>query len=1467
MFALHNKNKHAKSGDIVDFNFSLFKALQVPKGWDKLLISIFSVDTGKTVAKSGKALVHNGSCQWTDILSESTWVNSQDDSSNELEECFLKLVVSMGSARSDILGEAIVNMTSYMGSTAPVPVSLPLKKCNYGTILQVKIHCLIPRIKLRDEESKEMNFRMEDQEANCHDADSKSDGSGSPFTRSLGSSSSKYLGSNLHPGEPRSRETSFSESGSYHSYDSREGSTSIRREKCSPRSNLSSDEHSLIGRQEAMPQNSGYLCSNPAGGPYQSDHSPFGSQLKGLGNHSQNSRQEFVMSSLNPSGSSKSLMEAAQDTIEELHAEAKMWERNARKLMLDLDILRKEFTDQSKNHKNLSMELSAAYAERDGLKKAVEQLKLSLERPMVQQTETEHSKLQDEGISHVQKELKDELKFQKESNANLAMQLQRSQASNLELVSVFQELEETIENQKIEIENLSAPQSKFDDIENLIQVNTEENRKLMLQLQHLQESEKNLQVMVQLLERGSEDKTRPTNEGSLNKQTYLAIETEYKDKLYAKEEEIVSLRAKLCESLNGRYFPEMGSLNEVDVNLIGQMEVLKEKVQELERECNELTDENLELLFKLKEATKNSMVGDTSFDLPTHELLNKSFTRFKSEATGHKYITQTHCPEDKLKNKDLREIEYNNVLPTQELESLNMELQLRVIEQGKKLTEKVSEIAKLESKLLSKEEEIGVLGRGRNELEAKISNFQNEKNQLEEQMEVVQRESDITSKCLNDLRNDLMALSSSLDSHVSANKILERKSSELQNEKYELELCILELKRENVQLSALISGLEDQLRYLTDEKDSNQLELKNSKSYVQRLQDEISELKIERDSEKADMKEKLQDMQNSWSKAHEEREYLRSANPKLKATAESLVEECSTLKKSNRELRKQETVLHEQCSFLEAKLKESERNFADCSQRVGILEENLSSMLVDISSKEKSLISELDALLDDSKLNKEKFIIGEGLSNQMYLEKNQVETLQQEVEHLTKKLHAIHEEKERIASDAMLEVSSLREDNANLESDLQEFQSKMTWIENELNITGIGSGSKLQILMDELSASKQNQEMLRANHEKVLKLLENYKADEEKFRTTVNGLELRLTVSEYAREQLLEESKDLKVQLQNMENPHDEVLAFKNEIHAAKFEKESLEASLQLISEECEDLKAEKNLPVENICTLQKAMSEIDGCKCNRVASAEKLLQMDCGRMAKEALCVHDAELNNELSQIRIANRQYQWKIQLLEEEKDQGIKKAQALEEELKLMKDGKLDQRQSSSNKIPSFSKIDSKVTPVHEDMNPIKHCDTKRRQSWKNGEVQELVKDQKKLYSNQYQRVDNSGNENLDGSPHAVGVDSASKLQLLENELTKAMEENKVYKAQIDRLLSEGPSRQAKVPRKSTDEDEIVTKESSGRTISSPEAELLDIRERYLHMSLKYAEVEAQREELVMKLKAAKNVNRWPSLNSLP
>lgn len=77
---------------------------------------------------------------------------------------------------------------------------------------------------------------------------------------------------------------------------------------------------------------------------------------------------------------------------------------------------------------------------------------------------------------------------------------------------------------------------------------------------------------------------------------------------------------------------------------------------------------------------------------------------------------------------------------------------------------------------------------------------------------------------------------------------------------------------------------------------------------------------------------------------------------------------------------------------------------------------------------------------------------------------------------------------------------------------------------------------------------------------------------------------------------------------------------------------------------------------------------------------------------------------------------------------------------------------------------------------------------------------------------------------------------------------------------RLSFEGQKCFADCHKKSTADIEVVTKERYDYTKSSLETELRDLLERYLHMSLKYAEVEAQREELVMKLKETKNVKRW-------
>ncbi|GJS13136.1 hypothetical protein Tco_0407608 [Tanacetum coccineum] len=100
----------------------------------------------------------------------------------------------------------------------------------------------------------------------------------------------------------------------------------------------------------------------------------------------------------------------------------------------------------------------------------------------------------------------------------------------------------------------------------------------------------------------------------------------------------------------------------------------------------------------------------------------------------------------------------------------------------------------------------------------------------------------------------------------------------------------------------------------------------------------------------------------------------------------------------------------------------------------------------------------------------------------------------------------------------------------------------------------------------------------------------------------------------------------------------------------------------------------------------------------------------------------------------------------------------------------------------------------------------------------------------------------------------IDYAAKIEMLEPEL----DANK-------KLKPEGRNSLSSAPRKEKAKNGAVTKEMFERTKSSLETELKDLRDRYLEMSLKYAEVEAERGDLVMQLKTNSTRKRFQILDN--
>ncbi|KAL6643040.1 hypothetical protein ACP70R_021221 [Stipagrostis hirtigluma subsp. patula] len=141
-----------------------FHATNIPStGWDKLFLSFISADTGKVTAKTNKANVRNGSCKWPDPIYEATRL-LQDPRTKTYDDKLYKLVVAMGTSRSSILGEVDVNLAEFAEALKPASIALPLRGCDYGTLLHVTAQLLSTKTGFREfEQQRETGARSSQQ--------------------------------------------------------------------------------------------------------------------------------------------------------------------------------------------------------------------------------------------------------------------------------------------------------------------------------------------------------------------------------------------------------------------------------------------------------------------------------------------------------------------------------------------------------------------------------------------------------------------------------------------------------------------------------------------------------------------------------------------------------------------------------------------------------------------------------------------------------------------------------------------------------------------------------------------------------------------------------------------------------------------------------------------------------------------------------------------------------------------------------------------------------------------------------------------------------------------------------------------------------------------------------------------------------------------------------------------------------
>ncbi|GJM91383.1 hypothetical protein PR202_ga07746 [Eleusine coracana subsp. coracana] len=1078
-----------RPGERVEFRFSNLRAVQVPVVSDRLLLSIVSVDTGKTIAKSSKAAARNGTCQWPGSILESIWF-SQDEASKEFEDCQCRIVLSMGSTKSGVLGEISLNLTNYLSSGEPTAISLPLKKCNSGIVLQLKIQCLGTKSKSDMKQLNELSPRFDGHSSTNDDMDRKSDGLDNMFNKSAQSSSSNRLGGINHD-ETGNRDPSFSASGPHRRFDS--GDSTRDRINLSPRDN--SDGGLYMERQDAnMLQETNAQSS-----------------LSGLAHLSSGA-----------SGSSKDLLDAAEATIEELLEEAHMWERHSRQLKNDLETLQKECDDKSMAQSELVLELSASQAEQESLRQEVEELKLSMEVLTARQTAARIPKSND--AIDIQHELKDEVQFLRESNENLTTQLKKTQDANIELVSILQELEETIEAQRVEISNFSQMSDVIDH--------------------------------------------------EVSKNALLDQENaEWERKLLLKEDEIISLSEKLDRVLNIQNAGGAGS-DVIYLELEKENDFLKVKIQELEQDCSELTEENLDLIYKLKEVSGVDGQDTCIFD--------------SQEMSDVDDLSGISAPRVKLLEKKCTDLELKMLI----FRSESREIEEKFRKSQAELRERTLELSELKEKLSSHSLE----REGREIVTAKDYESKSEElGDTESELNLLKSTVQLKEKEIEDLQHSKLEMEAFIDSHVSTSKVLEQKICALESCKEDLELHISKLENINIQLSDSISGLESQLTNLISEKESCVRQMDDSRVLITGLKDKVESQQAEMEVQKLEWKQKQLEFQKRLSEVQDDSEALRRLNTKLQGTVDSLVEECSSLQTLTADLKKQKLELHSCATQLEQELEHSKRKTTSFCKTVEFLEAKLSSIQKDISSKEKHFLLELENIFQDHKEHEERINRAHFLLNKIEKEKIvEVENLEREVMGLTAQLFSTSEGQESATMDAIREASILRADKAKLEANLQIVNEQSRHYESQLEEIRKESKNKIKSLADSLNASKQNEEILKTDVEDMRRLMEAAKSNEETFRKTSCELELKFKSSDYEKQQIMDENSGLKFQVQKIADLQVELLKLQSSLDEARFEKGKLEEQLKLVSEECEELKLQKGMLPDKVSHRKDTVNDID---------------------------------------------------------------------------------------------------------------------------------------------------------------------------------------------------------------------------------------------------------------------------------
>ncbi|WJX60311.1 hypothetical protein P8452_45535 [Trifolium repens] len=409
-----------------------FNATQVlQSGVDALVLSIVPGDIGRPTKRLEKATVRDGNCRWENPVYE-TIKYFQDPKTGKIGDKIYHFLLSTGLSKASAVGEVSINFADYVDSTKPSSVSLPVRNSRCDAVLHVSIQRLqdkCDQIQREEDECEDENLKFDD----------------------------RSLRNKLSNGDAdENTKSSFSEDVSTKAIINRTSSASVSDTTLSSSDDSSGvDTPCKIGLRKT---NIGHTTNQIVPVMHRAAEPPNTDVNTSTPMHDLHHRSQWGWSSSSELGlstgdstngshnslSKETSQEASHSEIERLKAELAALARHVDVSDMELQTLRKQIVKESKRGQELSKEIIILKDERDALKAECENIR-SFHKRMDDAKVRNRSQLENGDHHAFVEEIRQELSYEKDTNANLRLQLKKMQESNAELVLAVQDLEEMLE--------------------------------------------------------------------------------------------------------------------------------------------------------------------------------------------------------------------------------------------------------------------------------------------------------------------------------------------------------------------------------------------------------------------------------------------------------------------------------------------------------------------------------------------------------------------------------------------------------------------------------------------------------------------------------------------------------------------------------------------------------------------------------------------------------------------------------------------------------------------------------------------------------------------------------------------------------------------------------------------------------------------------------------------------------------